>query len=658
MILFHGETCVDICVKNTNPYVLLAVEDLRNDFARVSCSGVKPRLVDEESAHCIVIEENTANISDPVEDESFAIKSEADCIRITAGGYLGTMWGIYTFCERYLGVDPCYLFNDLEIQKRETLQVDAIDLADAPKGFRFRGVFINDEDLLTGWKLGGGQRHFDYPFYQRTIVPEVMDLVVETVLRNKMNLVIPATFLDVDNPPEKALADCVAKRGIYLSQHHQEPLGLSHFTLENYCKKHNKTGEFSYIQNPELLEDAWHAYAEMWSEYDNVVWQVGLRGKIDRPVWEEEDPTEKELVDFGAFISNAINRQCRIVKEHTQGKAAHFTSTLWMEGSMLMEKGYLNIDPDVCMVFSDNGPNQMYGNEYHRIPRRSDRKYGIYYHLQYNDLGPHLAPQTGLDKICYNIKKAYDNHDREYLIVNASNIREFTFELDAIAKLLWNTEEFDKDGYITAYCDAVYGNSSREAETCIRGYFDSMPTLPTDQLCNIYAKYFNYFYEEQCPGVKNFLLKEGLILKMGREVIWAFEKEMSLDFIKAIYAEIKSALPRYLELTEQFADLAEKCRDEVKRHTQVKWQLHCITLASIYKWYLCVVEAKLQWDQKDVSSAKISLQKACDALEAYLAARKCAEYGVFANWYREEIEFNAEKCLARTQNRLETSFTQ
>ena len=56
-----------------------------------------------------------------------------------------------------------------------------------------------------------------------------------------MNLVIPASFLDIDNPPEKMLADCVARRGIYLSQHHLEPLGVSHFTLENYCKKHNKS---------------------------------------------------------------------------------------------------------------------------------------------------------------------------------------------------------------------------------------------------------------------------------------------------------------------------------------------------------------------------------------------------------------------------------
>ena len=102
----------------------------------------------------------------------------------------------------------------------------------------------------------------DYNFYGITVAESVMDRVVETALRLKINLVIPASFLDIDNPPEKALADCVARRGIFLSQHHIEPLGLSHFTFENYCKKFQKDGQYSYIHNPETLIEGWKYYAE------------------------------------------------------------------------------------------------------------------------------------------------------------------------------------------------------------------------------------------------------------------------------------------------------------------------------------------------------------------------------------------------------------
>lgn len=99
MLLFDNKSCIDICLKNTNKYVRLAVEDLRNDFRRLSKSGVVPKIISEENEFCIVIEENTTENCEPIKDESFAIKSEGNKIRIIADGYLGTMWGIYTFCE-------------------------------------------------------------------------------------------------------------------------------------------------------------------------------------------------------------------------------------------------------------------------------------------------------------------------------------------------------------------------------------------------------------------------------------------------------------------------------------------------------------------------------------------------------------------------------
>jgi len=300
----------------------LAVEDLRNDFKRISKSGILPEIISEENDYCIVIEENINKSCEPIKDEGFTIKSEDNKIRISADGYLGSMWGIYTFCEKLLGIDPCYLFNDLEIAKRDSLEVGQIDIAEKPESFGFRGVFINDEDLLTGWKDSGKIRYINYTFYGMTVDESVMDMVVETILRLKLNLVIPATLLDMDNPAEKLLADCVAKRGIYLSQHHIEPLGLSSYAFKNYKRKYNKTGDFSYLKYPEIIEEAWEFYAKKWAQYDNVVWQIGLRGAgDDRPVWEEENPTDEELKEYGRFISEAYSKQKEIVMKATGGKA-------------------------------------------------------------------------------------------------------------------------------------------------------------------------------------------------------------------------------------------------------------------------------------------------------------------------------------------------
>ena len=225
MLLFQNEYCIPICLKNKNAYARLAVDDLRADFSRVSYAN-PPRLIEEEEECCLIIEDTPLQ-GDPLLDESFSISCDGKKITLSANTYLGTVWGIYTFSERILGVHPCYLFNDLPIEKKTVLEIKPFQMQDAPSHVGFRGFFINDEDLLTDWKEGGGMRLIDYPWYKTTVAPKVMDAVVETALRLRLNLVIPASFLDIDNPPEKALADCVARRGIYLSQHHIEPLGLS-----------------------------------------------------------------------------------------------------------------------------------------------------------------------------------------------------------------------------------------------------------------------------------------------------------------------------------------------------------------------------------------------------------------------------------------------
>lgn len=101
MFLFNEKNCADICLKNTNKYVFKAVNDLINDFARVSKYGVKPKIVKTETQNCIVIEENARTSAEPVTDESYSITTEDGKAIIRANGYLGTMWGIYTFSENF-----------------------------------------------------------------------------------------------------------------------------------------------------------------------------------------------------------------------------------------------------------------------------------------------------------------------------------------------------------------------------------------------------------------------------------------------------------------------------------------------------------------------------------------------------------------------------
>lgn len=647
ILLFDSRKVIDICLKNTNPYVRLAAEDLRNDFVRVSVSQRRPAMIREENGYCIVIEENTIGDADAVTGEGYSIRTEGSIIRISANSYLGTMWGIYTFSHTVLGVDPCYLFNDLEPQKHDSLEIADLHITEKPAVCGFRGVFINDEDLLTGWKDGGGIRYLNYAWYGVTVPKSVMDMVVETVLRLRMNLIIPASFLDIDNPPEKALADAAAGRGIYVSQHHLEPLGLSHFTLENYCRKFSKNGTYSYIRNPELLDEAWKYYAAKWAEYDHVVWQIGLRGKADRPVWEEDTPSDEDMQKYGEFISSAMRHQKEIVHEATDGKARYFTSTLWMEGSGLMEKGYLNIDSDVISIFADTGTNQMYGAEYYQVPRSPALKYGIYYHLQYFHEGPHLAPQTGLDKLYHNIRTAFENGDNSYFILNVSNVREFVFELHACAEMLWDIRAFSKEDYLNRYC-AVFRSASDEMRGLISLYYHSLPELDISCLRKDLPKYFNYDYENRAPEIKNFILKEGNILTHGRDLIGSFHSIPGDSLYREYYEELNRVIPQYEEIEQRLNTVCGSLPERLRKHIEVKWLLYTRTLLCIYRWYVYLYDAKVFCDRMDSAGMIASLKNACRSLEEYLRYRTCAEYGEFAHWFRGDTKMNVKQRLFDT----------
>jgi len=645
--LFDSHTSIDICLKNSNPYVALAAEDLRNDFARVNASGIKPSIIRTESECCIVIEENTMDDGLAIEDESYSIRTEGNVIRISAASYLGSMWGIYTFSSNILGVDPCYLFNDMVLPQYPSLETEDIAISLKPAVSGFRGVFINDEDLLTGWLEGGGLRLINYPWYGTTVAPRAMEMVVETVLRLRMNLIIPASFLDIDNPPEKLLADTAAMRGLFLSQHHVEPLGLSHFSLENYCRKYGKSGEYSYIRNPELLDEAWRYYAAKWAEYDHVVWQLGLRGKADRPMWEEKKPGEEDLQKYGAFISGAMQHQKEIVLQATDGRAHYFTSTLWMEGAQLMEKGYLSTDNSVIHVFADTGTNQMYGAEYYRIPRSEHHRYGIYYHLQYHHEGPHLAPQTGLDKLYFNIRTSFARGDHAYYIINISNVREFVFELDACAQMLWDIRDFSKNSYMSRYCSA-FGEYAVQMQEIISDYYRYLPELDIAYLKKDLPKYFNYDYEKRSSDIKNFVLKEGNILTHGREIISSFRSKLRDNLYPEYAAELETAIPRYEDIHRRLTDICAVVSENVRHHITCKWMLYTNMLLNVYRWYVYLYAAKRYYDQADCANMISALKNACTCLEEHLHFRTCAEDGIFQHWFRGDTKMNIKQCLFET----------
>ena len=383
----------------------------------------------------------------------------------------GTMFGLYDFIEHYLGVDPLWYWASRPPPRRTTLAWDGVRLASGGPAFRFRGWFLNDEDLLTEWKEGGGRRRIEYPYYGQVVNREVMRAVAGALVRSRCNLIIPASFVDILNPPEEALVQECARRGVFVSQHHVEPMGVSAFSYFNYWKQRGKDLKYSYFSHPEEVREVWRAYAEKWAGYSNVIWQLGLRGIGDRPMWMADANTPQSDAERGRLISDAMAAQMKILDEVCPGRPHRASTTLWAEGAVLNGKGLLAIPEGTIVVFADNSPGWKWQPDFYSTPRNPKNTYGVYYHHGLIGSGPHLAQVVPPRKTFECLQTAVGKGAGTYAIFNVSNLREFVLGIDATAKMTWRMDSFDPDAWMADWVRARFSRQQDEIVNAYRVYF-------------------------------------------------------------------------------------------------------------------------------------------------------------------------------------------
>jgi hypothetical protein len=414
--------------------------------------------------------------------EAYRIETVDSRLIIAGSDERGTMFGLYAFIERYVGVDPLYFWASRRPQRRATLVWDNVQLRSDGPSFRFRGWFINDEDLLTEWKDGGGKREIDYPFYGQVVSREVIRAVAEALVRSRFNLTIPASFVDILNPPEAALVEECARRGVFVSQHHVEPLGVSAFSYFNYWQRRGRDLKYSYYSHPAEVREVWRVYAEKWSVYPNVIWQLGLRGIADRPMWLADPNTPQSDADRGRLISEAMAAQVKILDELRPHQPRYLSTTLWAEGSALHQQGLLTIPEETIVVFADNSPGWKWQRDFYSTPRNPKNTYGVYYHHGLIGSGPHLAQVTSPDKTFECLKTAVENQAGSYAIFNVSNIREFVLGIDATAKMTWQMESFDPDTWLAEWIRERFSRRQAEIADAYRTYFNAWQIHPKQQV--------------------------------------------------------------------------------------------------------------------------------------------------------------------------------
>ncbi len=482
--------------KNEPDYLHLAVKDLVNDVKKISGRELQVVFSFPDKAKNVVVvgtEGNAKNksLSGKIgfdggklkgKHESYCLQSirngENNILMIVGSDERGTMFGLYRFIKDFLEVDPMYFWSGNEPKRRETLRWDKIALTADEPSFRFRGWFINDEDLLTEWENGGGTRNINYPYYSQVVTSNVIQHVVEALVRSGYNLIIPASFIDILNPAEARLVEESVKRGVFVSQHHVEPLGVSAFSFFNYWKAKGKDYKFSYYSSKAQLMEVWETYARKWAQYPNVIWQIGLRGIADRPMWQADESIPQSDADRGKIISDAMAAQMQLIRKYDKRKEPLITTTLWAEGSFLNDKGFLTIPENITVVFADNSPGWKWQADFYSTKRRPQNTYGVYYHHALWGSGPHLAQVVPPQKTLDLLRDAHKHQADHYAIFNVSNVREFVAGIEATSQMLWDIDGFRSDAFLKKWVESRFSYHHDAIIDAYNTYFASYAIHP------------------------------------------------------------------------------------------------------------------------------------------------------------------------------------
>jgi hypothetical protein len=436
------------------PAVVAAAQDLASDFEKVF--GLKARVVhrrEEAGPTAIVIG------SSPGDPESFSISARERDVVLAGPDVRGKIYAIYDFAERYLGVDPLYYWTDHDPARKARIEIpSSLDESVRAPLFKYRGFFINDEDLLTGWAPGEAKDHTG-------ISLAAWDRIYETILRLKGNIVAPGTWIFPDEP-QIALA---GRRGLIVTQHHAIPLGVN-------VARWPERVPYSYTSNPEILQRAWTNAVAAYPRDQEVLWTVGLRGLSDSSYASYDPSVQSDTRAQGRVIGAAMAEQARIVRAvHPD---ASFITNLWQEGAGLVQRGELTLPEGVHAVWADDG----YGNL--QDGGRVAAGQGAYYHVaMMNGRANQLTEMVPVERIYSELGRYIAAGATHYVLVNVSDIRPVPMTIRALMETAWKGRQPGQDGSASAFyrrwaADQFGTRAAAKVADLYEAYFKAPARLP------------------------------------------------------------------------------------------------------------------------------------------------------------------------------------
>jgi len=425
-------------------------------------------------------------------------------------------------------------------------------------------------------------------------------------------------------------------------------VGVHQFTIDRYWQKRG-VSDVNFLDDPEKYREVWAHYIHKWAKYDDVIWQLGLRGRGDRPLWYNNSNIPDSQEDRGRIISEAIRMQMDIVKEECTGKPVLSSSTLWMEGMSLYKNRVLSFPEDTMVIFADFGPDQMWGEGYDTAPRIQDTEYGVYYHAAFWGCGPHLVQGNRPEKIYYNYKNAVEKGDSCYSILNVANFREFVYQICCVAEITWDIDRFHTDSYRLEWCRKSFGTEAA-AETA-----------------RIYRDYFECFYEMDntlIPG--QMLLMDGMLKRValklteiirGKELKQEdiqnkrlYDFKCTDDFIDYYREAAVNGIRRFKKLYHREVLALNLIPEERKQFFINNMIVQTEIIMGLYSWvYNLTLAAVNRREGGAEEEFERSIDNAVFALDHICMGRRKAVNGKWTHWYDGDTLINLNQDIRLTE---------
>lgn len=445
----------------------IAVETLQRDFNSVI--GYKPECVKEpvsgKYSIYVIDDEVTPGVCGRELDdfESHRVFVRENDIYLCGKDMRGTIYAIYTFSEKVLGVPPLWYYSHwVPAVKSEIPVAVDLDIFFKSPDVRFRAWFPNDQDLNTVWQSRSEERRYAW---------------LETMLRLKLNCVEKQETVNYKSDILNSNATDLKKYGLILSGTHTLIFNSGSWTWDKYWEQvRGQSAPRMSVKKTEDLREFWRFAARQTKATDmECIWQISFRGATDGPFWVSYADSPKKNADRGRVISEMLSMQMDIIRETCGDDMPWVKLTLYDEMSDLMAKGHLvlpegeNIIWNYCSARRDHYPNKdimSFDRNAHNV------KLGYYMNLQFTSSGCHLAAGEGPWKMEKNFRVAAEKGDLTFGVVNSGNIREFLMEEAAHAAMMWDLDSYDSDRFLEQFCADYFSRElARETAALYREYY-------------------------------------------------------------------------------------------------------------------------------------------------------------------------------------------